>query len=112
VEKISPRGFLLNMTRSQDIHKHMNTWHDLIRAWGGPIAFAESIGVSQDAALQMSSRNNVHSRHWAVIVARAPHAGVDGITFELLASLRWGRQAKAQSMFRKRPQAEANQVAV
>ena len=79
----------------------MNTWHDLIKEWGGPNAFARSIGVSEDAAQQMSSRNNVHSKHWPAIVARASHAGVDGVTFELLASLKIGRAARRGRRFQQ-----------
>ena len=77
----------------------MNTWHDLIKAWGGPNAFARSIGVTPDAAQQMSSRNNVHSQHWPVIVARAQHAVIDGVSFELLVSLKRGRAARRRGRF-------------
>lgn len=79
----------------------MDTWHDLIKAWGGPKKFAHSIGVTVHAAQQMSSRNNVHSVHWGTVVARAPRAGLKGITFELLASLKRGREAKSPARFRR-----------
>ena len=72
----------------------MNTWYDLIARWGGPKAFSLSLGVSHDAAKQMASRNRVHSDYWALIVARAPSAGVQGVTLELLASLQSGHANK------------------
>jgi len=86
----------------------MDTWHDLIREWGGPAAFGKSLGISKAAADKMSQRNNVHVDHWPCIVARAPHAGLDGITIEFLASLKRGRQF----VRRFRGPTEANQVAV
>ena len=69
----------------------MATWQKLISDFGGPKAFSLVIDVSQEAARQMSHRNSVHSIYWSIIVARAPRSGVDGITFEFLASLRRGR---------------------
>ena len=73
---------------------------------GGPTAFARLIDVSVDAALKMSSRNTVHSDHWQKIVARAPRAGVSGVTMEYLGSLKRGRPRAAKAA------QEANQVAV
>jgi len=78
----------------------MNTWKDLIDAWGGPHAFAASIGITAALARMMSSRNRVKSDYWPTIVARAPQAGLNGITYELLVSLKAGRQAKSASTFR------------
>lgn len=80
----------------------MHTFTDLIKAFGGPYRFAEVMGIEKAAALQMSSRNRIHSDHWATIVARAPHAKVEGITLELIASLKGGRDAKSSGNFRRR----------
>lgn len=77
-------------------HVPMKTWSDLIRAWGGPHKFAKSIGVSDASARMMSHRNNVQSDYWPIIVARAPQAGLDGITYEVLTALKRGKQAKGQ----------------
>lgn len=76
----------------------MATWQKLINDFGGPKAFSLVIDVSQEAARQMSHRNSVHSIHWATIVARAPRAGVDGITWEYLGSLRRGKSDDAASV--------------
>jgi hypothetical protein len=71
----------------------MKTWQDLINAWGGPSQFADSIGVSVDAAYKMRQRGFVNHVHWTRIVARAPHAGLQGITLEFLLTLESGRQS-------------------
>ena len=74
----------------------MHTWQDLINAWGGNARFGRHVGVKKAAADKMYSRNNVHANYWLIVVARAPHAGVDGVTLELLASLKRGRASVKQ----------------
>lgn len=93
-------GILIARNRALWYQAIMNTWKDLIDAWGGPHAFAASIGISAALARMMSSRNSVKADYWPIIVARAPQAGLQGITYELLASLKKGRQARAASTFR------------
>lgn len=72
----------------------MKTWSDLITAWGGPTKFADDIGVSFDAAAKMRQRNSVHVDYWPLIIARAPMAGINGVTWEFLATLRKGHAAQ------------------
>lgn len=68
----------------------MRTWTQLIDEWGGSAKFAHDLGIPHGTAAAMKHRNAVHSRYWADIVARAKWAGLDGVTFELLASLQVG----------------------
>ena len=77
----------------------MNTYHDLIRLWGGPKVFASDLGITESAAQQMSHRNNIHSKHWPRIVARSHLVGLEGVTYELLASLSSGRETKHTGKF-------------
>jgi len=68
----------------------MRTWSQLIYAWGGSGKFADDLGIPRGTAAAMLHRNAVHSRYWSDIVAKAPWAGLEGVTFELLASLQTG----------------------
>lgn len=70
----------------------MDTYRDLITAWGGPTPFARDIGISADAARQMSSRNKIDPSYFPVVVARAPLAGLRGVTLDFLFSLKSGRE--------------------
>lgn len=84
----------LDPERSVTYKRSMNTWRDLIKTWGGPHQFSRDIGVGEGAARMMYQRNKVNSAYWSVIVARAPVAGVRGVTLELLASLQSGHANK------------------
>lgn len=77
----------------------MNSWQDLIAQWGGAGKFADDIGITRDAGYQMKSRNSVHSDYWPLIVARAPRAGLQGITMEFLATLRKGHKGRRAGRF-------------
>lgn len=70
--------------------RRMHTWIDLIDAWKGPRKFADDLGLRYHTAYRMRERNSVHSTYWKDIVARAPQAGLDGVTMDLLASLKSG----------------------
>ena len=76
--------------------KHLHTWRDLIDAFGGPTEFARSIGCQVGAAKMMRKRNSVHLDHWPMIVARAPAAGLQGITFDFLMTLRKGNAKRGR----------------
>jgi len=91
----------------------MQNWTDLIDAWGGARAFAKSLGIPRGSATAMRSRNKVNSAYWALIVARAPSAGLTGITLELLASLQHGHGAedrRRRPRFRNKPGAQIMSV--
>ena len=90
----------------------MRTWTQLIDAWGGTAVFAADLGVPYATASAMRRRNRVNSRHWTVIVARAPYAGLDGITYEFLASLQIGHDAKVANGGRRFRRASSSQTAV
>lgn len=68
----------------------IDTWQDLIREWGGPVPLAKTLSLSAHAGYKMWERNFVAHRHWPTLVARSPHAGIDGITFEFLMTLKSG----------------------
>ncbi len=69
----------------------MNTFQDLISAFGGPEGFAKAIGVRVEHARQMVCRNAITHTLWPKIVAQAPSNGVEGVTYDLLFSLESGR---------------------
>tara|TARA_R110000772_G_scaffold25515_2_gene66464 strand:+ start:867 stop:1160 length:294 start_codon:yes stop_codon:yes gene_type:complete len=81
----------------------MDTWRDLILAWGkhdnqtdwrlahAQTAWSKSLGIKFKTAEKHYERNSVPSDYWSVIVARAPQAGVQGVTLEFLMSLKVGR---------------------
>jgi hypothetical protein len=97
----------------------MDTWRDLISAWGRPVndpewnltrsqeAWARSLGINFKTAEKQYQRNNVSPAYFEDIVARAPHAGLNGITLEFLFKLKGGRDVVRPRF----PRETANHVA-
>lgn len=100
----------------------MNTWRELIAAWGkssydpdwnltrSKEAWARSLGVKFKTAEKQYQRNSVPVDYWPLIVARAPQAGVSGVTLELLVSLKSGVAKKDSPNFRASDARASNQV--
>jgi hypothetical protein len=77
----------------------MDTFADIITAFGGPTKFAEAIGIQDFHAQTMKTRGSIPPAYWADTVSAALTRNIEGVTLEKLAEL-----AKE-----KRPQTEAAQ---
>ncbi len=76
----------------------MNTAAEIIQAFGGPTAFAEIIGTSQQNVTNMKARGTIPAAFFRVIVTQAEQRGIDGVTLDLLADLaakNWNRESSA-----------------
>lgn len=77
----------------------MNTAADIIDKFGGPTAFAEVIGTTQQNVSNMKARGTIPATFFQTIVRAAGERGLDGVTLDLLADLAakdWNR-APAQT---------------
>lgn len=78
----------------------MDTFEDIIQAFGGPAKYGEAIRIEGFHAQTMKQRGSIPPAYWADTVAAASERHIEGVTLERLAEI-----AKA-----KRPQTEgANQ---
>lgn len=77
----------------------METFADIVRAFGGSTKFAEAIGIEVFHAQSMKTRDSIPPAYWADTVSAAIQRNIEGVTLEKLAGL-----AKE-----KRPQTEAVQ---
>jgi hypothetical protein len=57
----------------------------IISLWPSIAAFADDIGVSENTAKQMRTRNRVNAKYWPAMVAGAQVRGIKGVTLEALA---------------------------
>lgn len=75
----------------------MKTVSDLFDAFNGPTAVARTLGVNTSTASEMKRRGSIPSEYWVQIVNGAARAGVEGVTYELLARLhaRRGKRSDA-----------------
>jgi len=86
------------------------TCKDIIEAWrkdGEPLKsglerFAHDVGVSENTAKQMRWRDSIGAGYWPRVVSGAQKRGIDGVTLELLATL---RAAKFKRLRRERARA-------
>ena len=69
----------------------MNSFSDVIDAFGGPSKFAAAIGRPPSHARTMRARNSIPAGRWLRVVDAARECGVAGISLELLARLEAGR---------------------
>jgi hypothetical protein len=65
----------------------MNSFSEVIAAFGKHSTFAEAIGVQESHARTMKFRDSIPSSRWAATVAAAQRRGVKGVTLDLLARL-------------------------
>ena len=77
----------------------METFREIIDRWPKPSlqTFADDIGVVYVTAQLMRYRSSISSTHWDAVVAGAKRRGIDGVSLELLASI------KSQAAVRKCP---------
>ena len=62
----------------------MKTFRDILNEWPTLADFAADVGVSENTAKQMRTRNSVNAKYWLAMIAAAPGRGID-LTFEQLA---------------------------
>lgn len=60
----------------------MKTHRDIISLWPRLADFASDIGVPENTAKQMRTRNSINARYWPALVRAAQSRGIDGVTFE------------------------------
>ena len=63
---------------------------DIVDLWPNIQAFADDLGVPYVTAQSMKFRNNIHSRHWRAVIAAAQRHGFEGISYEVLVSIKPG----------------------
>lgn len=64
----------------------MNTFQDIINGWPSLADFASDIGVEENTAKQMRTRNSVNPVHWPSMIDGAKRRKIVGVTFEALTS--------------------------
>ena len=65
----------------------MNSFSEVIAAFGKHSTFAEAIGVEESHARAMKSRDSIPSTRWIATVNAAKKLGVKGVTLDLLARI-------------------------
>lgn len=63
----------------------MSTFRTIINQWPSIAEFATDIGVEENTAKQMRTRNSVNAKYWPAMVVGAQRRGID-VTFESLAA--------------------------
>jgi len=62
-------------------------FREVISRFGGTHRFAVAIGVGDNTAQSMKTRNMIPSRYWLDVTAAASHQGVKGVTLDALAEI-------------------------
>lgn len=62
-------------------------YRNVIDKWPSLTDFADDIGVSENTAKQMRTRDSINSRHWSRLVAAAEGREIEGVTLDSLASI-------------------------
>lgn len=65
----------------------MNSFSEVIAAFGKHSTFAEAIGVEESHARAMKSRNSIPSNRWMATVTAAKKLGIKGVTLDVLARI-------------------------
>lgn len=65
----------------------MQSFSDIITAYGGVVPFRDAMGLPDVNARQMKQRDSIPAGYWPRVVETAAEAKIDGVTLELLARL-------------------------
>lgn len=65
----------------------METFPQVIDAFGGAPGFAAAIGIPESHARTMKARASIPADRWSRVIEAATERNLDGITFELLARI-------------------------
>ena len=63
----------------------METFSDIIEAFGGGGAFADAIGITPAHAYVLKHRNTIPARFWTRTVAAAQARRIKGVSVEMMA---------------------------
>ena len=89
----------------------MKTCSDLIGAYGIQ-EMADDIGTTYNTITSYRARNMLPHKYFPIIVMRAPMRGLNGITYELLFSLRRGRTPGEKMKRTKRSSSKERRITV
>lgn len=64
------------------------SFREIIGKWPNLGAFARDIGVTENTAKQMRTRDSVKAEYWGKMVAGARRRRIEGVTLEVLARLK------------------------
>lgn len=76
----------------------MQTFAEIIAAWGDDALFAADVGVSRSLVACWKHRNSIPLTSWTATIAAAERRGISGVTLDLLhrlASQRRGAETEA-----------------
>lgn len=65
----------------------MNSFAQIIDAFGGSASFGEAVGISDSHARVMRSRDSIPDGYWLSTVLEAEARGIKGVTLETFAAL-------------------------
>ena len=65
----------------------MNSFHDVIQAFGGGAKLASDIGINPITVRQWGNRGSIPSKYWPAIVEAAKAKRLRGVNYKTLASL-------------------------
>jgi hypothetical protein len=65
----------------------MNSFVEIIDAFGGAAPFGEAIGIPDSHARAMKARKSIPDGYWMLIVDAAKKRNIKGVTLESFASL-------------------------
>jgi hypothetical protein len=71
----------------------MRTHSDIIGRWPSPADFASDLGIESSHARVMKTRASIPPEYWGKVVSAAVRRGIDGLSLELLAELRFRKSA-------------------
>ena len=75
----------------------MQSFSEIIDSFGGQADFANILGTTQQNVSQMRKRNSIPSRFWPATVRAATERGIEGINYEMLATLAANRLPETAS---------------
>lgn len=70
----------------------METFEQVIQAFGGPTKYAEAIGIKHFHAGTMKQRDSIPPAYWADTVKAARARDIEGVTLEKLAEIAKGKR--------------------
>lgn len=72
----------------------MNSFSDIIAAFGGVVPFRDAMGLPDLNARQMKLRDSIPAGYWPRVVREASLRDIDGVTLEKLAELAQAKMPK------------------
>lgn len=74
----------------------ITSFRDAIARWPSISDFAEDIGVSENTAKQMRTRNSIPAPYWLNAASAAKRREIDGVSIETFAALMRDRAVAAE----------------